>query len=176
MSKHTDKPRSNWLIAAFLAWIVPGAGHFYIGRRIRAVVIFVTIGATFWTGVAIGGVMTVDRRYEPWWFAAEMVTGVHGLVGWQRSRAEYNKLMREGRIEVEVPLGTSPKLAERMTVDAKLQDKALVAPADTIARAYSGVAGMLNLMCIFDAAVLSAMGLWGEGKRRAAAAEPGGGS
>ncbi|MFP3937384.1 MAG: DUF6677 family protein [Phycisphaerae bacterium] len=174
MSKQTDKPRSNWLIAAFLAWILPGAGHVYIGRGIRGAVIFVTIAATFWTGIAIGGVMTVDRRYEPWWFAAEMVTGVHGLIGWQKSKAEYDKLMREGPISVDVPPGTDPRLAKRMTVDAKLGDKALVAPAGTIARAYSGVAGMLNLMCIFDAAVLSAMGIHGEHKRRLAVARSGG--
>lgn len=176
MSERTDKPRSNWLIAAFLAWIAPGAGHVYLGRPIRGAVIFVTIAAMFWTGVAIGGVMTVDRRYEPWWFAAEMVTGVHGLVGWQRSKAEYDKLMSEGPISVEVPPGTDSRLAERMTMDAKLGDKALVTPADTIARAYAGVAGMLNLMCIFDAAVLSVMGVWGEQKRRRSSPQTGGGS
>jgi hypothetical protein len=166
MSKQTETAQPNWLIAAFLAWILPGAGHAYLRRPLRGAVIFVTIAATFWAGVAIGGVMTVDHRYEPWWFAAEMLTGVHGLVGWQRSKAEYRALVREGRVVVDPPPGADPHLAERVAVDARLGDKALVAPAGTVARAYAGVAGMLNLLCIFDAAVLGVMGVRGERKRR----------
>ena len=43
---------------------------------------------------------------------------------------------------------------------------ARAAPMDSVARAYSGTAGLLNLMCIFDAAILALMGRTGE--RRAA--------
>ena len=49
-------------------------------------------------------------------------------------------------------------------VDKILSDKGyqLVAPAETVARAYAGVAGLLNALCIFDAVVLAAMGVFGE--------------
>ena len=40
----------------------------------------------------------------------------------------------------------------------------LVSPVDTAARAYCGVAGLLNLMCIFDALILAIMGSTGEPK------------
>ena len=142
-------------LAAILAWLVPGAGHIYIGRRARGIIILVTIAATFWTGVAIGGVMTVDFYNERWWFAAEMLTGIHGLVGWQRQRAVYQeideRLLRDdGYVWAARDAHVDKQLAERKI--------ALVAPADTVARAYAGVAGLLNLMCMFDALMLGLMG------------------
>lgn len=165
MVEQKDNIRLNWIIAAFLAWILPGAGHVYLRRPVRGAIIFATIVATFWAGVAVGGVMTVDRRHEPWWFTAQMLAGINGLVGWQRSEAVYREITREGPIPVTVQPGIDPYLARRMAVDDELGDKALVAPEGTVARAYAGVAGMLNLMCIFDAAVLSIMGVRGESKR-----------
>ena len=38
----------------------------------------------------------------------------------------------------------------------------LVYPTDVVARAYAGIAGMLNLLCIFDAVVLAMLGHFGE--------------
>ena len=49
------------LLATFLAWLVPGAGHVMLGRTLRGVIIFIIIGAMFWTGVGLGGVMTECR-------------------------------------------------------------------------------------------------------------------
>ena len=70
-----DKPIKA-LLAFALAWLVPGAGHAFVGRPWRGLIIFLAIGATFWGGVAMGGVMTVDQKEQKWWFAAEMLTGV----------------------------------------------------------------------------------------------------
>ena len=39
---------------------------------------------------------------------------------------------------------------------------ALVYPTDSVARAYTGIAGMLNLLCIFDAVMLGLLGRFGE--------------
>mgnify|MGYP000853354412 CR=1 FL=1 len=33
---------------------------------------------------------------------------------------------------------------------------------DNVARAYAGIAGLLNLLCIFDATILALMGRFGE--------------
>ena len=46
------------------------------------------------------------------------------------------------------------------------ENLALAYPADAVAQAYSGIAGMLNLLCIFDAALL---GMMGKGAEPAAA-------
>ena len=77
---------------------MPGAGHLYLGRPVRAAIIFLTIGATFWAGVAMGGVMTVDSRNERWWFIAEMFTGFHGLAAWRLEEKVTARLAAEANI------------------------------------------------------------------------------
>jgi len=184
MSKSKDNKQSNpiWLVAAALAWLIPGAGHFYIGRRVRGIILFIAINATFWTGVGIGGVMTVDSRYERWWMVAQMLTGVDGVYCWYRQDKVYkdlrldpdvdraiearkNRFQRSGKAGVvnlnaisSSPTGRPDEL--QMIVDQKLQEReiALVDPAGEIARGFSGIAGMLNLLCIFDALILAMMG------------------
>jgi len=157
MAKQSEKSNSMPFLALLLASAVPGAGHMYLGRVKRGIIIFITIAALFWSGVAIGGVLTVDSVRERWWFVAEMLTGVHGLIGWHRQREVYDRVLANERLNLRDP-------HDQAVLDAKLQAEgvALVTPADTAARAYAGVAGLLNLMCIFDALMLSIMGIRGE--------------
>jgi len=207
------------LLAMVLAWLAPGAGHAYMGRPVQGVIIFVMVGATFWAGVAMGGVMTVDYENQRWWFLSQMFAGVHGLVAWRRQQAMCDKLakgisqgpMREADRELRDRLkklrweldGCKAELAElnrgmhsaqaaeekraltagirgvqyrrqqireeiefcglrlhdlrREFVDQAVVDAglALVAPTATVAHVYAGVAGLLNLMCIFDALMLA---------------------
>jgi len=111
--------------------------------------------------MAIGGVMTVDYYNARWWFVADMVTGVHGLTGWYRQKQVYSEISRES-------FGSEDEIAGRIAppvLDQKLQEKGLAlsdSPADNIARSYAGIAGMLNLLCIVDALMLSLMGIRGE--------------
>ena len=42
------------LFAAFLAWLMPGLGHWYQGRRHKAVLFFVCIMGTFIYGLYLG--------------------------------------------------------------------------------------------------------------------------
>jgi hypothetical protein len=157
------------LIACILAWIVPGAGHAFVGRPWRGVIIFIAIGATFWGGVAMGGVMTVDHQGQKWWFAAEMLTGVHGLAGWRNESKQIKAL--EPKIQKE--MADKGLLHENKIRDKRLErierrnytekvlaeeKLALVAPMATLARAYAGVAGLLNLMCVFDVVMLALIG------------------
>jgi len=143
---------ANSIVAMMLAWIIPGAGHIFLGRWVRGVVIFITIGATFWSGVALGGVLTVDHRNARWWFVAQMLTGVHGIVGFYNQKQVYQ---------------TMPAVPNDAELDAMLQEKGIALadnPTDSIARAYTGVAGMLNVLCIMDALLLGLMGVQGEAR------------
>jgi TM2 domain-containing membrane protein YozV len=157
-------------LAAFLAWLIPGAGHIYIGRPVRGAVICLAIAATFWAGIAIGGVMTVDYHYQRWWFYGQMCTGVHGVVGWYRQHAVYQVLQQDPQIgKIQVP-PTGQVTPQQMRVDERLSASphrdpddplaglALATPMDNAARAYTGIAGLLNLLCIFDVIALSLMG------------------
>lgn len=61
------------LIVGLLAWFVPGAGHFALGEKKRAIIIFVTIVATFCTGLYIGSVGVIDRVVAWWWYVAQIM-------------------------------------------------------------------------------------------------------
>jgi len=138
----------NPALAVMLAYAIPGAGHFYLGRAKRGIIIFLTVTALFWAGIGVGGVLTVDLQQERWWFVAQMLTGVNGLAAWQRQKQAYQSLAN-----------VKGESLEDRTVNAGID---LVVPAETVARAYSGVAGLLNLMCMFDALMLAIMGVRGE--------------
>jgi hypothetical protein len=57
--------------AAMLSWLVPGAGHIYIGERTRGAVIGVCVAAAYAAGLYIGGLKSVVNLGEnlPWFFA-----------------------------------------------------------------------------------------------------------
>ena len=159
-------------LTGLLAWVIPGAGHVFLGRTVRGIIICICINGLFWAGVAFGGVFTVEPLRQKWWFAAQMCTGVSGAAGWvrqERYRTDITKNFADRDLRTPTPprrgLGRRELAAKWWTA----YNEALAAkrvnlnyPADTVARAYSGVAGMLNLMCIFDAVLLAAMGVFGE--------------
>ncbi|MFP4104452.1 MAG: DUF6677 family protein [Phycisphaerae bacterium] len=164
-----DKPDAlQPVITVGLAWLVPGLGHFFLGRKLRGVIIFMVITALFWTGIGIGGVLTVDRAKERWWFLAEMGTGIQGLYAWQRSNAVYARI-REDKSIYKVPPGYSGPSATYVTpaVEKALVREGvdLVHPTENVARAYAGVAGLMNMLCVFDALMLCLLGRRGEPKR-----------
>ena len=166
MAKATQQNQTLPFVALFMAWLVPGAGHAYVGRLWRGAIIFVTISALFWSGVAMGGVMTVNPETERWWFVADMLAGVHGLVGWYRYHDVAADYVKKSTIDPPVPGDTALEARRQEAIEEYLTGEglALVAPTETVARTYAGVAGLLNLMCIFDAVVLSLIGVRGEAR------------
>lgn len=117
-------------IAGFLAWLVPGLGHIYLGHRVRGLVCLVTITVTFWTGVAIGGVQaTVDPQERTLWFMAQLCTGGNTIAAY-------------GLHSFVEP---SPTAGQRPT--------AVLAHwlSSEVGVHYTGVAGLLNLLVILDA-------------------------
>ncbi|HEX42151.1 MAG TPA: hypothetical protein ENN81_08835 [Phycisphaerales bacterium] len=61
MNSDTDSSHyAHLIIAGLLGWAIPGAGHFYIGERVRAAVIFVTVVLTFTVGLWVGSVGVID--------------------------------------------------------------------------------------------------------------------
>jgi len=129
-------------IAGMLAWLVPGAGHWYLGLRARGAILFVTITVIFWMGVIIGGIhSTVDPTQNIHWFLGEICIGSHTLTALVINRS-LHWLGAEGLSSL------------------KQHDIGLV---------YAGVAGLLNLLAVFDAIVRSVSGQVREG---VAAARP----
>ncbi len=169
----SNRYRQNYFapfIAGILAWLIPGAGHVYLRRTLRGLIICICINGLFWTGVAFGGIFTVEPLRQRWWFTAQMCTGVSGVAAWYRQE-QYRRTITEEfeDPELRTPI-PPPDLRGKWwaTYTKALAGKGLNLsyPTDTVARAYAGVAGMLNLMCIFDAIMLAALGQFGEPARR----------
>lgn len=55
----------------FLAWLIPGLGHWILGKRVRALVFASVIFAAFVTGVVLDGEIAVPQQNSPlsWFFA-----------------------------------------------------------------------------------------------------------
>lgn len=123
-------------VAGFLAWLVPGLGHFFLGHRGRGLVFLVTITATFWSGVAIGGVRaTVDPQDRALWFVAQLCTGANTAVAFAMSRT----LTATSQPGPKEPSKYVPPYWVSAEVGVH----------------YTGVAGLLNLLVVLDAIALA---------------------
>ena len=129
MSNEANIPVLRAPIAGLLAWAVPGLGHIYLGERGRGVVLLITITITFWSGVAIGGVVnTVDPVGRRLWFTAQICNGGHTLAALMIRRAVVPPPQEDS-----VPAVVGHWVAADIGVH------------------YTGVAGLLNLLVILDA-------------------------
>jgi hypothetical protein len=123
-----DKPP---YMAGALAWLIPGGGHWYLGMKARGAIIFVTIAVVFWFGVIVGGVRsTVDPTHNMHWFLGQICAGGHALISLALSRS--------------IPWDGIDGLSWGKSKD--------------IGVVYAGVAGLLNLLAVFDAIVRSISG------------------
>ncbi len=73
MAKPTKK--RDPLIAAVLAWIIPGAGHFYLGKRGKAILFFVLLTGSFAFGAFLGEFKNVYPERYTASFAAQIFAG-----------------------------------------------------------------------------------------------------
>ncbi len=122
-------------IAGMLAWLLPGAGHLYIGQRVRGIIFMTAIAVTFWGGVAIGGVKnTVNPTDRSLWFLGQICAGSHTLavLAWSK----------------QIP-------------DPKPEEASLwIAYGDSeeVSVVYTAICGMLNILVIFDVLVRAEKG------------------
>jgi hypothetical protein len=117
-------------IAGLLGWLLPGAGHLFIGERVRGIIFLAVIAVTFWTGVAIGGVKnTVNPHERSLWFLGQIGAGSHtlGVLAWSRQMAE--------------------------PAQPGSPDRYAYGRAEEVSVVYTAICGMLNILIIFDVLV-----------------------
>jgi len=77
-----DAPaKKNAGIALILAWVVPGLGHFYLGRRGKAVIFLVLIVGAFVYGMWLGDFNNVNPARYGKAFIAEILAGAPAAAG-----------------------------------------------------------------------------------------------
>jgi len=61
MSRNTKENHIMFLlIVGFLAWLIPGAGHFVINEKKRAAIIFIAIVLTLCAGLYVGSIGVIE--------------------------------------------------------------------------------------------------------------------
>jgi hypothetical protein len=74
-------PRSRTSPLLLLAaWLVPGLGHFILGKRRRALVFFAVVVCAFVTGVLVDGELGTPRPGEPFSWLATLACVGNGLL------------------------------------------------------------------------------------------------
>jgi hypothetical protein len=117
------------LAAGLCAWLFPGAGHWLIGERKRALVIAVSVTALFVAGLYIGSTAVIDPMHDPISYVTQVP--VSPVVFYLN---HLNKQLGDG-----TPVG-----------------RALVfGRPNEIGQIYTSVAGLLNLLCIFSAILMA---------------------
>lgn len=107
-------------LAIVLAWVIPGAGHFFSGEKARGLIFASTIHGLFFIGLFIGGLKALNPSDQPIWSVTQYLTGWPMVVATQ--------------IQKNNP--PTPEYSPRV------QD---------VGSVYCGIAGMLNMLVIFDA-------------------------
>ena len=138
------------LLAALLAWLWPGAGHIYQGRIGKGLLYMICIMGTFLYGFDVGGRKVVyaswdqqDRRYAylcQFWVGLPAMPAL--LQSWlqpSREKPLWGGLMAPPSLEL-VGEGSELSVWHRM-----------LSGNFEIGTAYTMIAGLLNLLAIFDA-------------------------
>lgn len=82
MNNSTDSPsKAKILLAALLAWLVPGLGHFFLGKYIKALFFFGILTATYIAGLWMSGFRTVSWTDNPFYYVGHLGSGITLLLG-----------------------------------------------------------------------------------------------
>jgi hypothetical protein len=78
------------LVVGLAGWLVPGGGHLVLKKYRHAVIIFVTLAATFGIGLYIGSVGVINPvGAKPWYVAQIMNTPAVAALGQMTKSSEY---------------------------------------------------------------------------------------
>jgi hypothetical protein len=147
-------------LALVLAWACPGLGHIILGERARGIVFAVFIHGLFALGLLIAGIRAINPPDQAIWTYTQFLTGWPMLIANRLehdSRAKINVLRNEyetERTNRENELGHALSPDERMAFAKDFIAKnplfAHHPKVQDIGAVYCGIAGMLNLLVMFD--------------------------
>jgi len=134
------------IVVGGLAWLVPGAGHWAINERRRAVVIGVVVILTFLAGLYVGSVGVIDPIGAKPWYAAQLMNtpAVYLLAKHVTSVNNQAELQRAS---------AGPDTVVPYRVYGRPNE---------IGQIYTSIAGLLNLLCIVNAIYMAHLQAVGE--------------
>lgn len=144
MAKRSDMDHGLLLlIVAIFAWVIPGGGHFFIKEKKRAIIIFVTITATFVVGLSVGSIAVVDPVGAwPWYVGQMLASPTVAFIGNAAQHA--TQIDADGQVIIG-PDGKGVKLVS-------------FGKAHDFGQIYTAIAGALNLLTILSAVYMAHSG------------------
>lgn len=162
-------------LAAFLAWLVPGLGHFYQRRTGKGVLFFVCIVGTFYYGMYIGSgrvvyastadVFSMRFLQDRWQYVCQVGVGLPALPALvQRQRINAGKPPLFGDNFMRPPYDKPPQGTARFESPDETDRTHTVVHPDELAKwnyelgdyfeigtVFTVIAGLLNILAIYDA-------------------------
>ena len=127
------------LVPCILAWLVPGAGHFYLGRRIRATAFFAIVLLTYALGLALDGRAYIADRLHPLTYLATFANVGMGPLDLIQRETTY------GELAWRLPQGPAGEiLLQRMRARVRTG-------TSEYGTTFLLTAGLMNLLLILDA-------------------------
>ena len=74
-----DREGNRPIVAMALAWLVPGLGHLYQGRRARAVLVFAALAGLFALGTVLAEGSNLSRERHFYYWAGQFLVGLPGI-------------------------------------------------------------------------------------------------
>ncbi len=150
MAEHRPDTTARTIQAGLLTWILPGAGHYWLGHRGLAVMFFIAISVPYLAGLAIGGVVnSVNPRTNQWLFLAELGVGGYTVPGFFAGRTIEARLVKELGLSGIPNQARSP--SEYAEWVARRAPYVAYYPESDVATIYLATAGLLNILAILDA-------------------------
>jgi len=125
-------------VAGVLAYLLPGLGHWYLGEAKRGLLIGAGVLWLFFGAVLIGGIDSVDRVEDKWWFVGQAGVGPIAFAADLVHQTQFKVVDSRGQLQTPPP---GP--------DAKASKS--IGHANEIGSLFGAIAGMLNIMCVIDA-------------------------
>ena len=130
------------LVACGLTWLLPGAGHFYLGKRRRAAVFFLVVLATFLLGLLNEGRSYLADRQQPLTYLATITNMATGPLEFLSRRATYQRLVYFLPADENNP--------ETVALLSAMRSKVKNA-SDEYGTTYLLTAGLMSMLLILDA-------------------------
>lgn len=135
----------NRELAAVLAWLLPGAGHFYQRRYLKSAIFFIAIMSTFGLGMLVGGGRCVYASWNQvekrWQYALQAGIGMPALpAAYQAYRISKGQLPAWGGF-----------MAPPASLGVLSDWNAETSSGFDMGTLYTMIAGLLNILVIFDA-------------------------
>lgn len=134
--------RTGAFFSCLLAWLIPGAGHFYLGKRKRALVFFLVIVATFFLGVLNDGRSYLMDREQPLSYLATLTNVATGPLELISREATYHSVV------YVMPADESDPEAARLLGEMRKKVRSVTGEYGTT---YVLAAGLMNILLILDA-------------------------